>query len=231
MVVNTHISGNLPSVFERWFEKLEKNDKAVTFDGERVSNDSAVLSVPGEIIVDDDSPGFKVNNAAKESWLKKLLNRGNVTDETYVGFQFFRPPAEWKATTSSNFYGLVKRSAHFIKAGRGDNKVSWTADIPLSGRYDVYFYVSRSGPQGSQFGGRGGGGRRGENEKLTDDFHFLIHNDDGVDEVRLDISNPQEGWNLLGTYFFSKGPAMVELSDLSRGRIVYADAVRWVQQK
>ena len=118
-------------------------------------------------------------------------------------------------------------------AGKGDNKVSWTADIPQSSRYDIYYYVSQAGSQGmrGQASPQGMRGRGENREKITDDFHFFIHNDDGVDEVKLDVSNPQEGWNQLGTYYISKGPATVELSDLSRGRIVFADAVKWVQQK
>ena len=225
MVVNTEISQNLPSVFERWFEKLEKNDKAETFDSDHVSDTPAVVSLPGQIIVDNEDPGFKVESVAKESLLKKILARNNDEEENaYVGFQFWRPPSEWKAATSGNAYGLVRRSVHYIKAGKGDNKVSWTADIPESGKYDVFSYVSQAGPQFMR-------GRREGSIKFTDDFHFFVHNDDGVDEVELDVSNPQEGWNLLGTYFFSKGPAVVELSDLSKGRVVYADALKWVQQK
>ena len=35
------------------------------------------------------------------------------------------------------------------------------------------------------------------------------------------------GWRELGVFYLSSGRALVELTDESGGRIVYADAVRW----
>ena len=51
----------------------------------------------------------------------------------------------------------------------------------------------------------------------------------GVDEVDLDAASADEGWNVLGTFYFSKGKALIELSDESKGRLVFADAVKLTQ--
>ena len=75
-------------------------------------------------------------------------------------------------------------------------------------------------------------GERNENrESRIQDFHFIVHHDDGTDEITLDLSNAEGGWILLGSFYLSEGDAKVELSDKSRGRIVYADAVRWTERE
>ena len=84
-----------------------------------------------------------------------------------------------------------------------------------------------------QPGGRGGdrttGGRGGE-DRPEEQYRFLVHLDDGMDEAILNVTQAEIGWNLLGTYYLSPGPARVELTNESEGVIVLADAVKWVRQ-
>ena len=79
-----------------------------------------------------------------------------------------------------------------------------------------------------------GGGQRGQGNQRggaqpVEDFHFTIHHEDGVDEVELNAASADAGWNEIGTFYFSEGKAVIELSDKSKGRIVYADAVKLTQ--
>ena len=53
---------------------------------------------------------------------------------------------------------------------------------------------------------------------------------DGSEEVTLAIKNIEDGWNSLGSYYFTKGRASIQLSDKNVGRMVIADAVKWVKQ-
>ena len=68
-----------------------------------------------------------------------------------------------------------------------------------------------------------------ESVKWADDIFVVVdeRSDDGTEEITLDMSNAEDGWFLLGTFYFSKGRATVDLTDESKGRIVIADAVRW----
>jgi hypothetical protein len=45
------------------------------------------------------------------------------------------------------------------------------------------------------------------------------------------MKDSKEGWMLLGSYYFSAGPAEVELPDRTKGRVVIADAVKWVNRQ
>ena len=47
------------------------------------------------------------------------------------------------------------------------------------------------------------------------------------DEITLDVGSSSAGWRELGVFYYSDGRAVVELTDNSDGRMVYADAVRF----
>ena len=167
----------------------------------------------------------KVNILCNKGFLKKMLHTANMQEEEYTGIRFWNLPRRWKATTSGEYYGKFRHSAHFIRSGNGENSVAWKAEIPQSGRYNVSYYVSQiRTPRMRRFRDR-------NRDDFIDEFHFIIHHDDGTDEVELDVNSAREGWNDMGTFYFSHGPAVVELTDRSKGRLVYADAVKWTEQK
>ena len=62
------------------------------------------------------------------------------------------------------------------------------------------------------------------------EHHYTIHHSDGTTEVVLMPDRCEDGWNLIGRYFFEKGEAIVELSDESPAGFVIADAVKWVKK-
>jgi len=70
--------------------------------------------------------------------------------------------------------------------------------------------------------------RGGDSESIVQDFNFNIHHDGGVEELKLDVDEAEVGWNLLGTFYITKGETTVELTDLTNGQLVYADAVKWI---
>lgn len=239
MIVNTLISKNIPNTITSTISNLELDRFAEPFTGEVIVEDYKGSTSPDEIIVDNEDPGFETHIEITESFLKKLLNITNENDEKYPGISIWRPPVEWQATTNSFFYGKYIKSAHYTKAGGGQNKVSWTANIPESGNYDVYTYIE---PRITRMGrgmGRGGGGDRNSNTRegstggpgqSDDQFHYKIFHDDGIEDVILDVTNAEQGWNFMGTFYISPGSARVELSNESKGKIVAADAIKWTRR-
>jgi len=223
--INTFVSRNLPTFQEIRFDEVEPNEEAAPFEGERVLEEPPSLEEPGAIVVDNEDPGFSVHSFESESFLKKLLNLSNDDQDEYIGVRWWRMPTRWRMTPVSDFYGKYRHSAHYIKAGKGENRVSWKAGLPRSGEYDVYYYVT-------ELRGMWRRGRRGrDRESPARDFHFIIHHDDGAEELKIDIDGAEQGWYLLGTFYFSKGTAAVELTDRSKGRLVYADAVKWSEHE
>lgn len=224
MTVNTLISRNLPSIMTSQFEDIELKKNATPFDGQIVLDELPSFTQPGEIIVDNEDPGFQFVNPGSTSPLKRLLRISSDDEERYVGMQFWRPPTRWVATTGSNFYGDVVQSAHYTRAGDGERKVVWNTVIPENGYYDVYAYVG----QMRRMGRRGRGGDR--NESVNDAYHYIVSHDDGTEETVLEIENAEDGWNFLGGFYFSADSARVELTNESPGRVVMADAVKWVRK-
>ncbi|MFC1514203.1 hypothetical protein ACFL5P_04245, partial [candidate division KSB1 bacterium] len=95
------------------------------------------------------------------------------------------------------------------------------------------------GPSPEQRGGGGGRGDQGRGQAGQDqgrsfldrfrrgmdsgstikDFNFRIHQNGNVREIKIDISNAEPGWNLIGTFLLSGGETSVELTGESEGRM------------
>ncbi len=230
MALNTLVSSNLPAVMNYNFQEVVKNLDLKSYEGEMIISNVDPLSSSEMVIVDNEDNGFRINEQVKKGFLNRIFGDSEENSTRYVGLNIFDPPGKWQAAVSDNYFGNIRKSAHYIKSGSGENKVSWTAEIPKNGTYDVLYYVSpvmgRRG-MGRGRGGQSGGGGDRQRESLISDFHFVIHHDDGSREVTMEIDKFEPGWNMMGSFYFSKGDARVELTDESGGRIVYADAVKW----
>jgi hypothetical protein len=143
-----------------------------------------------------------------------LLNEEFSDKRKYSGMNYWRPPSNWTAVTNSEFYGEYVRSGYYIKAGDGSLKARWHVPVTEPGYYDVHYHLYKSRRMR----------RRGDDER--GEYHFTIHSDDGAEEQSLSIQSADEGWNHLGSFYFSPDTALIELSNESQMRIIFADAVR-----
>jgi len=118
-----------------------------------------------------------------------------------------------------------------IKVGEGSNRVSWTVTLPKSGSYDVYFYNETMSFGGGRGMGRGqrGGDRGGWQRPTQEEKHFIVHHEDGTEEIAFDIQESSQGWVLLGTFRLAAGTNTIEQTDKGKGAFLTADAVRWVR--
>ncbi len=219
MTINTLTSKNIPQTLTEGFREIKEDFKTKPFEGEKISEKAVSLLQPNEIIVDNEDPGFEITQQENTSLLKNWILKEEENTLKYTGYNPWRPPANWTLITNSDFYGEYVRSGYYIKSGDGSLKAKWNIPIKEAGYYDVYYHLYKSG--NFRFG-RGRGEDKGE-------YHFTIHHDDGSEEQVLEIHNADEGWNHMGSFYFSPDTALIELSNLSELRTVNADAVKLVK--
>jgi hypothetical protein len=219
VTINTIISRNIPSVINLPLGTLSRREGGMLFDGERVV-DNEKDSLHYEVIVDNEDPGFSHFSPIKPTILKAYLDARDTVDQKYYG-SWNSSYSDWLATTGSDFYGSVIRSAHFTRSGGGEKIATWTPDLREDGFYDIYVYMR--GKNQNEFMGGDGDGRQF-------DYHYIIHNGDGTDNIKYNITNAEPGWNYLGSYYFNKTGGSVSLTDKCDLWRIYADAVKWVKQ-
>ena len=228
IVINTLISKNLPQQLSIHFDKADEREHFTPFDGEKIMRNKTGIKNKGIIVVDNIDSTFYVQNLSYQSFLKKWIQgSGQEAVDEYKTFRPWDIPNRWTLFKNSKLYGKYINSAYYIKSGSGKKKAVWETDIREPGLYDVYCY---SIDFSSLFEGRRRHRGRSSHGGSIQDFHYTVHSEAGSDEVAVDMGNTYLDWTLLGSYYFSKGEAKVELSDKSKGDLVVADAVKWVKK-
>jgi hypothetical protein len=217
--INTIISRNIPSIINLPLGTLSKREGGILFEGERVI-DNEGASNQYEVIVDNEDAGFSSFSPIKPTFLKAWLDARDTVNRKYYG-SWGTSYSSWLATTGSDFYGSIIRSAHFTRSGNGEKIATWTPELKEDGFYDVYVFMK--GKNQNEFHGNDGDSRQFN-------YHYIIKNGDGTDNIKYNISNAEPGWNYLGSYYFNKTGGSVSLTDKCEMWRVYADAVKWVKQ-
>lgn len=217
VVLNTMTSKNIPQTMMEFFRDIEEDPKAIPLEEEKVVDIPVRIKLPNETIVDNEDPGFEYTTSENKSLLEKLIIKEKESASKYTGISWWRPPTNWTATTNSDFYGEYVRSAYYIKGGEGNLKAKWKIPVKNPGYHDVYFHLYKQRSRG-----RDRGEEKGE-------YNIVIHSEEGEEEVMLEAQNADEGWNHLGSFYFSSDTALVELSNKSQLRFLFADAVKIVE--
>lgn len=214
---NTLCSGNLPNQIEYNFEQISKSSaKNVTERVEVIDNPLAINN-KGEIIVDNESSDFNFTHFEEVSRLRKWLKPVEEEGFKYKGTRIWRPPLNWTATTNDEFFGEFVRSAFYIKGGDGSKEAKWHIPIEEPGRYDVYYHVYK----GDAF-------RWWRDEKGS--YRFTIPHQNGTDRPTIDLDKDSPaGWIALGDYTFPADTITISLSNETKLRAVFADAIKLVK--
>ncbi len=246
MSVNTMISTNLPNNISYPFPKLEQIKGFDPMEGQKPISLILTMSEPGEIVVDNEDPGFSTAGAATVSrmvkWLKINAKNPNVP---YESMRSWRPPTFWTPIIQSGFYGDFIRSAVYMKSGDGSVSVVWRTLIQKPGFYDVYTFLNPNlARMGMRFGGGGGGGggqrpqgggpggAQGGMPEIADEYHFTIFHSEGKEDVTIALKSAETGWNKLGSFYYGGADtAKIIMTNKNTGKTVVADAVKWVKQQ
>lgn len=246
MTVNTLISANIPSSFNVFLRSATRENVNDLEEYEFISDDPVSLVFDDEYVVDNEDDGFTFVSVSNESKLKQFIDSRKTEDEKmhYWGLSPYWTPAVWTPMAHSAFYGESIRSAYVTRNGDGQNKARWSIVLPEAGFYDVYMYVPLAamykapdgrrrggGDSGGRGSGRGGGGRSGP--QFADQgtkYPYVISSNEGREELEFTLNKPEEGWNKIGTFHFPADSAIVELSNNTDGKRVFADAIKWVRR-
>ncbi len=242
ITLNTMISQNLPVSVSMAMGRAEQVSRSLKNEAEYVVTQSLNTALPGEIIVDNEDPGFSVSAPELSGLLQRWLLKEDPLDDgiKFKGYTPWRPPFYWTPITNSGCYGLFIRSSSIVKSGSGNQTATWTAFIPESGRYDLFYHVYRDeslrqnrGRGGQAQGGQGqqrGGQQRGSDYQ-DGEYAFKVLYGELSEDAFLDIEEAEDGWNPLGTYDLPSDSVRVILSNKTELRTVNADAIKFVRKQ
>jgi ABC-type transport system involved in multi-copper enzyme maturation permease subunit len=228
MTVNTFASHNIPSSISQQFGKIEIDEKLQATEAEEVIAYTEGVE-PNEIISDNEDAGFRISKPRTNSLIQRIFKPSNVYETAgtlmsnkeikYKGIEFWNPPVEWTLTTNDQFYGKQIRSAYYLKGGTGDRKATWNVPVKVAGYYKLLAYIPKV---------KGGWGHE---EKTDEEYNFTIFHDDGQDHQVVNMKDNDSGWMEIGSYHFSPDTVKIELSNLSKARNIFADAVKLIKEK
>ena len=164
----------------------------------------------GKVQVTNNSEG-DVQIGLNVSGLQPIrVEGGALAVDDLDGPPCFVTGGKWTAVDAE---GYQLNRAVWAETGQGEATATWSAELPATGRYDVYVY---HGPDPN--------GDHAANAKYTVAFAG------GEETLTVDQTLDTDQWKLLGSFPFNKEePATVTLSNAADGNVV-ADAVKFVPQ-
>ena len=85
--------------------------------------------------------------------------------------------------------------------------------------YEVFSYITkmRRGP-------------RRDNQDNSGEYTYTINHNGEKENVVVDLKTIDDGWNSLGSFYFSGDTVKIELGNNSAAQVVIADAIKLVKQ-
>lgn len=177
--------------------------------------------VDDSIILDDLDPGFSVQSVVPDRrWFRRRSGTSDdaVLDQGLPEFEI--PTPGWTRQELPTGHGKYRRTAARVWKGEGELLATFAAVIPSEGRWRLDYHVpdlGRLSPFMFVFAG--------PRDSLGNYDIKVIANGETT-AVEFDAGEAQ-GWNKLGEFELEAGEVRVQVSDLTTGEIVVADAIRW----
>ena len=187
------------------------------------------------IVVDDLDPGFTATAPPPRD--SSASGYGYDTDEGLPVYQRVDPvlEAHWSRQEQPTSWGRYRHTVVRVTPGEGDREATFSTVLPKAGRWRVDYFLpnlavgystrTRSpfqltasiefappGSQGPQLG----------------NYDMRISNGGSVHPVEFDASDAEPGWTTLGRFDLDAGEVSLVVTNLTNGRTVVADAVRWI---
>ncbi|MBN1294703.1 MAG: hypothetical protein JXB48_22900 [Candidatus Latescibacteria bacterium] len=211
------------SLNERFFILHFYGDRTVNnaepFDGERI------IQSPNEretdIVVDNEKTECVIVSQPPDKFLSPAAHNPRIALQD-LHTTIRNPQRRWHEAYYQEFYGTRQNTALIIAAGSGDASVTWKANVNSEGVYEVFVYMQDPMAFRNQ--------QYREQLFLVKDFTYRIHHAEGIENVTIQADKVNQGWVSIGVFNYMPEKAAVELTNKTNGKIVYADAVRWVKK-
>lgn len=211
--LNTSICGNLPSLAVRRVQKVSDSERPLV---EYVHTQAYTEQVRHGIIVDNEDEACQVSGTSAQIFAQWFQTAHK--DKKYQAYVMWRLPQAWTPMIQASFYGDYIRSAYVIRGGKGEQHVTWTAQIDKKAYYELFFYYDP--PISSS--------RRDNSQKTARVYCLTVTDDEGAHEYEIDMQQYEPGWVLIDKFFCSPGEAKVSLSNKA-DHVLIGDAVKWVE--
>ena len=175
------------------------------------------------IVVDDLDSGYSYVSPPRRGF--RLAVGPEDTDAEMPEYNYLVPAPGWHrhGDPQTISWGRYRRTLTRIVAGTGEGRAMFAAELPVPGRWRLYYHLP-----GASASGRGA--LRAGGWSPGDDFgtyNLEIQAGDVRIPVAYDARMAVAGWNDIGTFELAAGPVSVAVTDATDGEVVVADAVRW----
>ncbi|WP_270542113.1 hypothetical protein [Butyricimonas paravirosa] len=234
--ISTNMAMNLPNMCFRYFngepEEVEKLNEVQL-------DQTSFLPGKNEIIVDNEDDGFRVVEKKAQKFQRQDAEK--YMHSTYITMEDF---PVWKASINPEAYGNPYQSFHFKKSGKETSSVEWNANLPETGKYEVfvhhlslnlrfqftqetfsYYYTLEQGDFKADIR---------VDLNVTGDRKVIMTDNTGREDESLfgtEVRNAPM-WVSIGEFDFKAGEAKITLSSQGAfpGQLIFADAVKWVKK-
>ena len=183
---------------------------------------------PG-IVVDDLDTGFSAT-------APEHIDAAYDVDQGLPVYQRLDPVLEghWSRQEQPTSYGRYRHTIARVTAGQGDRAATFSAVLPAAGRWRVDYHLPdlaarHTTQDDSPFqltanleitSGRSQGPQLGT-------YDMKLVSGGTTRQVEFDASATEPGWTSIGRYDLTAGPVSLVVTNLTGGRTVVADAVRF----
>ena len=175
------------------------------------------------IVVDDLDPGYSYVSPPRGGF--RLAFGPEDDDAEMPEYNYLVPALGWHrhGDPQTIGWGRYRRTLTRIMAGTGEGRATFAAELPVPGRWRLYYHLPGASASGRN-APQGGGWNPGDNFGT---YHLEIVAGDLRIPVAYDARMAATGWNDIGTFELPAGSVSIAVTDATDGQVVVADAIRW----
>jgi ABC-type transport system involved in multi-copper enzyme maturation permease subunit len=166
------------------------------------------------IVVDDLDDRFSVEETGDREMLRVAGRGGDETLDQGLPVSPSLRATRWSRMAATTAHGKYRHTMAVIRAGEGDRRAVFTAELPASGPWELDYFFARPGSRSAARLDLG-------------TWNLTLVDESGSQEITFDAGGGESGWNALGTFEVAEGEVKLMVSNRTDGDYVVADAIRW----